>query len=98
LAARKPPGAADHAPFDVILIEGAVEAEPTALLRQLADGGRLVCVMREPVDAARVSGLQGGVGRAGLYTNVGGVYGWRTIFDAHAPLTPGFERAREFAL
>jgi len=91
-------GAPDHAPFDVILIDAAVEAEPTALLRQLADGGRLACVRREAIDAARVSGLQGGVGRAGLYTNVGGVFGWRTIFDASAPLAPGFEAVKEFAL
>ncbi|MEM6491552.1 MAG: protein-L-isoaspartate O-methyltransferase [Pseudomonadota bacterium] len=91
-------GAPDHAPFDVILIDGAVETEPKTLLGQLADGGRLACVRREAYDPAKISGLQGGVGRAGLYTKAAGVIGWRTIFDAHTPLSPGFGAQREFAL
>ncbi len=32
------------APYDVIIVEGAFEAEPSTLLQQLADGGRLVGV------------------------------------------------------
>ena len=91
-------GASAHAPFDVILIDGAVEVEPTALLRQLADVGRLVCIRREPNAAAAISGLKGCVGRAGVYSMVNGVAGWRTVFDAHAPVVPGFEAVREFAL
>lgn len=37
-------GCAANSPFDVILIEGAVEKLPEKLLAQLADGGRLVAV------------------------------------------------------
>lgn len=45
LAAGWPSGA----PYDVILIEGAVPSIPPALAQQLrADGGRLVAVLREP--------------------------------------------------
>ena len=32
-------------PYDAILIEGATEVVPETLLRQLKDGGRLVCVL-----------------------------------------------------
>lgn len=38
-------GVAKEAPFDVIIIEGAVDAVPPALLGQLRDGGRLVAVI-----------------------------------------------------
>jgi protein-L-isoaspartate(D-aspartate) O-methyltransferase len=37
-------GAPGKGPFDVILIEGAVDSVPAALTDQLADGGRLVVV------------------------------------------------------
>jgi len=37
-------GCAVHQPYDVILIEGAVEKVPEALLEQLVDGGRLITV------------------------------------------------------
>ena len=38
-------GYAGDAPYDAILINGSVEARPEALLGQLAEGGRLVCVI-----------------------------------------------------
>jgi protein-L-isoaspartate(D-aspartate) O-methyltransferase len=67
------------ASYDVIFINGASEIEPQALCRQLRDGGQLVVVVgRTPT------------GRAMLYRAVaGGVSGW-PIFDAAAPLLPGF--------
>ena len=37
-------GAPDEAPFDVILINGAVKEIPENLLAQLKNGGRLVCI------------------------------------------------------
>jgi protein-L-isoaspartate(D-aspartate) O-methyltransferase len=81
LAAGWPAGA----PYDVIVLEGACEDPPAALCRQLKDGGRLVCVLG-----------RGPAGKAMLYRKVGGdVSGW-PIFDAAAPLLPGFERAAEF--
>lgn len=36
-----------NAPFDAILINGAVDRAPKALINQLADGGKLVCVMHQ---------------------------------------------------
>jgi len=67
------------APYDVIFLNGATEVVPHALCRQLKDGGRLVAVVgRAPT--ARVI----------LYRSVAGdVSGW-PIFDAAAPLLPGF--------
>lgn len=38
-------GVASEAPFDVIIIQGAVGEVPTSLLAQLRDGGRLVAII-----------------------------------------------------
>jgi protein-L-isoaspartate(D-aspartate) O-methyltransferase len=67
------------APYDAIFVNGAVEVLPEELCRQLEDGGRLVAVVgRAPTS------------RAMLYRSVGGdVSGW-PVFDAAAPLLPGF--------
>lgn len=91
-------GAPAHAPFDVILVEGAIGAAPDALLAQLGSGGRLACVKREAMTTAQVSGLSGGLGRAALYFNTDGVAGRRFLFDAYTPALPGFEAPKEFAL
>ena len=80
-------GAAVKGPFDVILVNGAVEEVPKAWLDQLAEGGRLVAPVAE-----------GGVRRARVYTRSGGKTAWRTPFDCQAPALPGFERAAEFKL
>jgi protein-L-isoaspartate(D-aspartate) O-methyltransferase len=67
------------APYDVIFVNGAIEAAPEALLTQLAEGGRLVAVMK--------SGAQS---RAMLYLRQHGRTGSRVAFDAWAPLLAGF--------
>ena len=72
------------APYDAILLNGAFEAAPAALLRQLGDGGRLCGVMR------------GAAGKAMLYRSTGGVVSGRPIFDAAAPLLPGFAQPAVF--
>ena len=74
------------APYDVILLEGAAEVAPQAFLRQLRDGGRLVCV------------LGGGPGaKAMLYCRSGQELGARPIFDANAAVLPGFAKPPAFA-
>ncbi len=73
------------APYDVILIDGAVEILPQALGRQLADGGRLVCVRGS-----------GHAGKAMVYRAAGGELSGRPVFDAAAPLLPGFARPKSF--
>jgi protein-L-isoaspartate(D-aspartate) O-methyltransferase len=74
------------APYDAIVIEGAVEFAPEALLRQLEDGGRLVCVLGAGPGA-----------KAMLYRRSGQDFGGRAIFDAAAPLLPGFVKPPQFA-
>lgn len=78
-------GDAGHGPYDVILLEGAVEQLPEALAAQLKPGGRIAAIF---VDGAR------GQARLGLAT--GGGIAWRRIFDATAPVLPGFERTKAF--
>ncbi len=70
-----------QAPYDVILIDGAVAETPTAILEQLADGGRLVTV----------TSRTGHMGQAKLYTRTGSIESGRTLFEAAVPLLPGFE-------
>ncbi len=74
-----------NGPYDLILIDGAVEDVPEALLGQLADGGRLVSVIQD-----------GPRSRAHLYVRRGGHIGDRPDFDAPAPLLPGFKKAVGF--
>ena len=72
-------GFAEQAPYDVIFLDGAVGEIPEAMCDQLADGGRLVCV---------VGGR--GMGKATVVTNHGGVFSRRQVFDAATPPLPRF--------
>lgn len=81
-------GAAKHGPYDVILIQGAVQRVPDALTDQLKDGGRIVALFED-------GGSLGAV-RVGL--NDDGRMSWRFAFNAAAPVLPGFEAERAFAL
>jgi protein-L-isoaspartate(D-aspartate) O-methyltransferase len=74
-----------EAPYDVIVVNGAIEQPPEILLAQLAEGGRLVAVMKE-----------GGQGRAHLFLKEHGVVGQRPDFDADVPLLAGFKKATGF--
>lgn len=79
-------GYGSSAPYDVIVMQGATEVEPDALLRQLSDGGRLVCI------------LGGGpAAKAMLYTRSGDDAGGRPVFDAAAGVLPGFAKPPAFA-
>jgi protein-L-isoaspartate(D-aspartate) O-methyltransferase len=79
-------GAANRAPYSVILFEGTVAVIPEAVSRQLGEGGRLVAVLR-PGE---------GVGRATLVVRSNGVLAHRPVFDAAAPFLPGFQPAPSF--
>jgi len=74
-----------EAPYDGILIDGAVEVVPDALIAQLRPGGSLAAIVR----LERIS-------RAMLYERVGeGAAKW-PLFEAWATLLPGFQRKPEF--
>ncbi|MGQ0445844.1 MAG: protein-L-isoaspartate O-methyltransferase family protein [Beijerinckiaceae bacterium] len=83
-------GAPEEAPFDVIFINGAVEANLEALFAQLRDGGRLVAIKRLPWDRS------GRAGKAVLYEKVDGAKGCRVLFDASAPVLDAFRKDEEF--
>ena len=80
-------GAAEHGPFDVIFINGAITEIPEAWTKQLSDGGRLVCIVDK-----------GAIGHACVFTRSGDTLGERLVFDAQVPLLPQFERKVEFSL
>ena len=74
-------GYPEQAPYQAIIIDGAVADVPRPILDQLADGGRLAAVLSP----------QGGLGKATLYQNIGGTVSHREVFDAAVPLLRGFE-------
>lgn len=77
-----------QAPFDVIIINGAVSHIPKALVDQLAEGGRLLAVVAAP-----------GVvpGKATLVSMSGGISSSRQVFDANIPGLPEFTKAPTFS-
>lgn len=78
-------GHAAQAPYDLILIEGAVDEVPPALLDQLAERGRLVAVVGE-----------GNAGRAMLHVKENGVVSVRHAFNAAVKPLAEFRRAPAF--
>lgn len=80
-------GDARHGPYDVILVEGAVEHLPEALEDQLKEGGRIACLFSE-----------GMLGSARIGYKLDGRVSWRFLFNAGAPVLPGFEAHRAFVL
>jgi protein-L-isoaspartate(D-aspartate) O-methyltransferase len=77
-------GVKGQAPFDVIFVNGAIEEVPETLLSQLAEGGRLVTVIKD------------GQSRAWLFLKQNGQVGKRPDFDADVPLLAGFKKAMGF--
>jgi len=80
-------GAADLGPFDVIVIEGAVEHLPEAITDQLKEGGRIAALFQE-----------GRLGTVKIGYRIDGQINWRFAFNAGAPVLPGFQRHRAFSL
>lgn len=76
-----------RAPYDAILVNGALPEVPPQLLDQLKDGGRLVAVM-----------IANGVGRATMWRRYGTQFDHRTLFDAAGAQLPGFEKPAAFVL
>jgi protein-L-isoaspartate(D-aspartate) O-methyltransferase len=79
-------GAPRQGPFDVILIDGVIEMEPTVLLKQLKDGGRLGALYRHQ-----------GVSKGVVWRRSGAAIAQREMFDAAAKtVMTGFERPKAF--
>jgi protein-L-isoaspartate(D-aspartate) O-methyltransferase len=79
-------GSRMRAAYDVIMFAGAVAEIPSEYPAQLAEGGRMVAVVRP----------DSGPGRAMLTTRTGGVLAARVMFNAATPLLPGQARKPAF--
>lgn len=66
-------------PYDFILLNGATEVTPESYAAQLKPEGRLACIFK-----------RGPAGKAMLYRLSEGHLAGRPIFEAAAPLLPGF--------
>jgi protein-L-isoaspartate(D-aspartate) O-methyltransferase len=86
-AADPAAGQAAGAPYDAILIEGAVPALPEALAAQLAEGGRLLAILRP----------RGASGVAVLARRAGGAVSVSELFDCAGPVLPAFAPRPAFA-
>lgn len=80
-------GAAEHGPYDVIVIQGGVGEVPENLLDQLKDDGRIACLF-----------MDGALGIVRIGHKRDGFVSWRFDFNAGAPILPGFEKQQAFAL
>lgn len=78
-------GSANGAPYDQILIDGAVEYLPDAIIEQLADGGRLGAAL-----------IDRGITRLIVGRKAGDAFGYLSIGDAGVPALPGFSRPKAF--
>lgn len=76
-------GCPDHAPYDAIFINGAVDHLPENLVEQLRPDGRLICVVRKAGSS---------VGQATIVQSLGGKkFSSSVLFDVGCPYLQGFE-------
>jgi len=78
-------GAPDSGPYDVLIVDGAVEILPEGLVDQLKVGGR-----------AAFATAERGVTRLCIGTRTAGGFGARVIVDSEAVTLPGFARPKSF--
>lgn len=78
-------GARDGAPYDILLVDGAVEELPAALIDQLAEHGRIVTGLVDRGVTRLASGIRTGAG-AGL----------ASFNDSECAPLPGFSKPRGF--
>ena len=80
-------GAAEHGPYDVIIVEGGVETLPETLCDQLKEGGRMAVIF-----------MEGALGTVRVGHKYDGAINWRFAFNGTAPVLPGFTKDEVFAL
>ncbi|WP_375282300.1 protein-L-isoaspartate O-methyltransferase [Pseudooctadecabacter sp.] len=79
-------GAAKNGPYDVIMVQGAVEDIPAALLDQIKEGGRMIAIFAE-----------GALGEVRIGRKIDGAVNWRMAFNAGAPVLSGFAKEAAFS-
>ena len=80
-------GAAEHGPYDVIMIQGGVGLVPDAILDQLKDQGRIACIF-----------MEGDLGTVRIGYKSAGKVTWRYAFNATAPVLTAFSAVDAFSL
>ena len=80
-------GAPKAGPYDVIVLQGAAEVISDSLVSQLKEGGRIGALF-----------MEGNLGVARVGYKIDGRITWRQVFNASAPVLPGFEMRKAFAL
>ncbi|MCT4553276.1 MAG: protein-L-isoaspartate O-methyltransferase [Pelagimonas sp.] len=80
-------GAAEHGPYDAIILQGGVQELPDAIADQLKEHGRIAALF-----------MEGAVGTVRIGHKLDGVINWRFAFNGTAPVLPGFEKQVAFAL
>ena len=80
-------GYAQQGPYQVILINGAVDSIAPTLLAQLAEGGRLLAIVKQPHSR---------MGQAVVVTRLGDSFITRALFDASTPSIPGLSNIVKF--
>lgn len=73
------------APYDRILVDGAIEFVPVAIIDQLADGGLLGAAI-----------MDRGITRLVIGRKAAGAFGSYSFGDAGVPVLPGFSRPKAF--
>ncbi len=79
-------GWSEDAPYDLILIDGAVDHVPQAIIDQLADGGRLATGIADR-----------GVTRLAIGRRAGKAFGLTAFADAETVMLPGFAQPAGFS-
>ncbi len=80
-------GAAEHGPYDVVMVQGGVEHVPDTLLDQIKEHGRIVCLF-----------MEGDLGTVRIGHKSSGRVTWRYAFNASAPVIPAFHAECAFSL
>jgi protein-L-isoaspartate(D-aspartate) O-methyltransferase len=79
-------GAPALAPYNAIIVQGAVEVLPSALVDQLCDGGKVAAIF-----------MEGALGTCRIGYKIDGALNWRFAFNAAAPVLPGFAAEAAFS-
>ena len=74
-------GAPDHAPYDVLIVDGAIERVPAAIVAQVRDGGRIAMGV-----------VERGVTRLAAGRRSAGGFGEMPFMDCDCVILPGFDR------
>jgi protein-L-isoaspartate(D-aspartate) O-methyltransferase len=79
-------GYGEGAPYDLIVIDGAIESVPDSLVDQLVDGGRVATAI-----------LDRGVTRIAIGRRAGEAFGIAPMTDSASIILPGFAKPRAFS-